>query len=156
MPPRCDALSEEDRRTLLSRARQVILETICRLRLPDLPPATGRLAELPVPLLTCEAVVSETCFLLRHARGGPSAVLELLDRGALRIAFRLEDNVGAVGRLMARYASVPMSLADACLVRMAEQHPDSRVLTLDRDFRLYRKHGRHAIPAIMPEDRPGA
>src|SRR5438309_2129669 len=45
MPPRCDALSEEDRRTLLSRARQVILETICRLRLPDLPPATGRLAE---------------------------------------------------------------------------------------------------------------
>jgi len=110
---------------------------------------------LPVPLLTCEAVVSETCFLLRHARGGPSAVLELLDRGALRIAFRLEDNVGAVGRLMARYASVPMSLADACLVRMAEAHPDSRVLTLDRDFRLYRKHGRHAIPAIMPEDRRG-
>jgi predicted nucleic acid-binding protein len=111
---------------------------------------------LSVPLLTCEAVVSETCFLLRHARGGPSAVLELIDRGALRIAFRLEDNVGAVGRLMARYASVPMSLADACLVRMAEQHSDSRVLTLDRDFRLYRKHGRHAIPAIMPEDRPGA
>jgi len=107
---------------------------------------------LPVPLLTCEAVVSETCFLVRHARGGPSAVLELFNRGALRIAFQLEDNVSAV-RLMARYARVPMSLADACLVRMAEAHTDSRVLTLDRDFRLYRKHGRHAIPAIMPEDR---
>ena len=103
-----------------------------------------------MPLLTCEAVVSETCFLVRHARGGPSAVL--LSRGALRIAFQLEDNVSAV-RLMARYARVPMSLADACLVRMAEAHTDSRVLTLDRDFRLYRKHGRHAIPAIMPEDR---
>jgi len=106
-----------------------------------------------VPLLTCEAVVSETCFLVRHARGGPSAVLELLSRGALRIAFQLEDNVSAVARLMARYARVPMSLADACLVRMDEAHTDSRVLTLDRDFRLYRKHGRHAIPAIMPEDR---
>lgn len=82
-------------------------------------------------------------------------MLDLLSRGALRIAFRLEDNVDLVARLMGRYASVPMSLADACLVRMAEQHPDSRVLTLDRDFRLYRKHGRHAIPLIMPEDRPG-
>jgi hypothetical protein len=45
-----------------------------------------------------------------------------------------------------------MSLADACLVRMAEQMPDSLVLTLDRDFRLYRKHGRHVIPATMPGD----
>ena len=107
---------------------------------------------MPVPLLTCEAVVSETCFLLRHARGGPSAVLELLDRGALRIAFRLEDNVGAVGRLMARYASVPMSLADACLVRMAEQHPDSRVLTLDRDFEHYRWGRNKAFRMLVPLD----
>ena len=45
MPPHCDALLEEDRRRLLSRARQAIFETICRLRFPDLPPATGRLAE---------------------------------------------------------------------------------------------------------------
>jgi predicted nucleic acid-binding protein len=109
-----------------------------------------------VPLFTREPVVSETCFLVRHGRGGGGAVLELLDRGALRVAFRLEDNVRALARLMARYASVPMSLADASLVCMVEQHPDSRVLTLDRDFRLYRKHGRHAIPAIMPGDRPGA
>ena len=118
--------------------------------------ATTRLAELPTPLLTCEAVVSETCFLLRHARDGSRAVLDLLSRGALRIAFRLEDHVDLVARLMGRYASVPMSLADACLVSMAEQHPDSRVLTLDRDFRLYRKHGRHALPLIMPEERSGA
>src|SRR5438552_19049535 len=78
----------------------------------DRPPrwATGRLAELPVPLLTCEAVVSETCFLLRHARGRPSAVLEPLARGALRIAFRLEDNGPAGGRSMPRYPSVPTTL----------------------------------------------
>jgi len=90
-----------------------------------------------VPLLTCEAVVSETCFLVRHARGGPSAVLELLSRGALRIAFQLEDNVSAV-RLMARYARVPMSLADACLVHMADELNTGRILTLDDDFAIYR------------------
>ncbi|MGH7275783.1 MAG: type II toxin-antitoxin system VapC family toxin [Candidatus Rokuibacteriota bacterium] len=114
-----------------------------------------RLGEETTPLWTCEAVVSEACFLLRGTREGPRAVLELLARGAIRVAFRLEDHLAEVARLMARYASVPMSLADACLVRMAEQHPDSRVLTADRDFTLYRKHGRHAIPTVMP-DHSGA
>src|SRR5207244_11952206 len=80
--------------------------------------ATGRLAELPVPLLTCEAVVSETCFLLRHARGGPSAVPQPLDRVALRIALRPGDNAGAVGSLMARYARVPTSSPGAGLDRV--------------------------------------
>jgi predicted nucleic acid-binding protein len=45
-----------------------------------------------------------------------------------------------------------MSLADACLVRMAERQPGSRVLTLDRDFRVYRIHGRQVIPTAMPPD----
>jgi hypothetical protein len=52
---------------------------------------------------------------------------------------------------MARYASVPMSLADSCLVRMSEIYPDSRVLTLDSDFRVYRRNGRQMIPMIAPE-----
>jgi predicted nucleic acid-binding protein len=55
-----------------------------------------------------------------------------------------------VGALLGRYAEVPMSLADACLVRMAERHAKSRVLTLDRDFRIYRKHRRHVIPTTLP------
>jgi predicted nucleic acid-binding protein len=57
-----------------------------------------------------------------------------------------------VKALLLRYANVPMSLADACLVRMAEQYPSSPVLTLDRDFRLYRKNGRQVIPARMPRE----
>lgn len=59
----------------------------------------------------------------------------------------------SVGKLMARYASVPMSLADACLVRMPEQHTQAVVFTLDHDFNLYRKHGRKIIPTIMPDER---
>lgn len=114
--------------------------------------ATGQLAEIPAPLLTCEAVLSEACFLLRHLRGGSQAVLELLSRGLVQVGFRLDENAVPIRKLLARYASVPMSLADACLVRMAEQHPGSRVLTLDRDFRVYRKHGRHVIPGVMPPD----
>jgi uncharacterized protein len=103
------------------------------------------------PLLTCEAVLSEACFLLRAAPGGSEAVMELLRRHVVEMAFHLEDHVEVVSRVMRKYATVPMSLADACLVRMAELFPESTLLTLDGDFRLYRKAGRHVVPVIMPE-----
>jgi uncharacterized protein len=102
------------------------------------------------PLLTCEAVLSEACHLLREVRGGPKAVLELVARGAVAPVFRLDAEARAVDRLMTRYASVPMSLADACLVRMTELDDDLRIVTLDRDFRVYRRHGRQAVPILMP------
>ena len=106
--------------------------------------------ELEAPLLTCEAVIAEAGHLLRRASADSGAVVELIRRGALGIAFSLQDESTTVGRLIRRYANVPMSLADACLVRMSEQHPDARVLTMDADFRVYRKHGRRVVPTIMP------
>jgi uncharacterized protein len=115
--------------------------------------ATEHLADAAIPLWTCEAVISEACFLVQRVRGGSAAIMELLARGALRIAFHLEDHLPHVTRLMARYASVPMSLADACLVCMAEQHADSRVVTLDADFTVYRRHGRLRIPTVIPDRR---
>jgi predicted nucleic acid-binding protein len=110
----------------------------------------GRLASITPPLLTCEAVLSEACFLLRKTEGGGEAVLELLGRGLLAVPFRIEEEVSAVSKLLARYASVPMSFADACLVRMAEQHDATPVLTLDADFRVYRMRGRQVVPTVMP------
>ncbi|MGH9366921.1 MAG: type II toxin-antitoxin system VapC family toxin [Thermoanaerobaculia bacterium] len=109
------------------------------------------LSSVQAPLFTCDAVLSEACFLLRHTRGGADAVLKLVERGLLRAAFRLEAETPPVRRLLARYANVPMSLADACLVRMSEQMSDAVLLTLDRDFKVYRRHGRHVIRTMMPE-----
>ncbi len=105
---------------------------------------------IEAPVLSCEAVLSEACFLLRHARGGSEAVLKLVDRGLVRLPFRLEAESAPVRRLLARYADVPMSLADACLVRMSEQIDDCLLITLDRDFKVYRKHSRNVIPTLMP------
>jgi predicted nucleic acid-binding protein len=107
-------------------------------------------AGIEPPVLSCEAVLSEACFLLRNARGGGEAVLKLVDRGLVRLPFHLETETGPVRRLLSRYSNVPMSLADACLIRMSEQVSDSILLTLDRDFKVYRKHGRHVIPTRMP------
>jgi uncharacterized protein len=106
---------------------------------------------LQPPLLTCESVLSEACFLLRDIPAGPDALWQLVSRGVVVIRFELGSEVTTVARLMKRYANVPMSLADACLVRMAELHAESSVLTLDSHFRIYRKNGRHVIPTLSPQ-----
>ena len=113
--------------------------------------AVAQWGDIEPPLLTCESVISEACFLLDQTRAGSSAVLEMLVRKAVAIQFRLEDHLREVRRLRQKYSDVPMSVADACLVRMAEQLNDSPVLTLDRDFSVYRKHGRHMVPVILPK-----
>ena len=114
--------------------------------------ATEHWADVDLPFLTCESVLSEACFLLRHVPRAAAPVLELVNRGAVKIAHSVEADVEAVARLMSRYADVPMSLADACLVRIVERHPSITVLTLDRDFRVYRAQGRRVIPTVMPSD----
>jgi uncharacterized protein len=107
-------------------------------------------ASIGPPLLTCEAVLAEAWHLLRRFSRGRDAILDLLARNVLLIAFDLGAEVLAVRKLAAKYASVPMSLADGCLVRMAELYTDARVITLDDDFAVYRKHGRQVIPLVRP------
>lgn len=109
-------------------------------------------ARVEPPFLTCEAVIAEACFLAhRLGSGAPEAVVSLVARGVLEVSFRLADEAAAVARMMKKYDDVPMSLADACLVRMSEQHPGSVVLTLDGDFRTYRRSKRQRIPTRMPD-----
>jgi uncharacterized protein len=100
-------------------------------------------------------VISEACFLVRSLPRGQQTVIDLLQRGVLAIPFRIDEEANRLAALLARYASVPMSLADACLVRMAEQHAKGVLLTLDSDFLIYRKHGRQVVPTMMPESSGG-
>lgn len=105
---------------------------------------------LEPPIFTCESVVSEACFLLRGLAGGPDAVLDLLLADVVKIDFRLSSEIVPLRGLMRKFANVPMSLADACLVRMTELEPQSVIVTLDSDFRVYRRNRRQVIPTIMP------
>ena len=111
--------------------------------------AYGVSEQHPPPWKTCEGVLSETFLLL--ARPGATTLIELLRRGAVVPAFHLEENADAVLRLMQKYANVPMSLADACLVRMTELLPDPILLTTDADFRIYRRHSRQTVPCMLPD-----
>jgi predicted nucleic acid-binding protein len=101
------------------------------------------------PALTCEAVVTEACFLIGRRRVPPARLITFLQRGDLEIGLALGDEAGAVRALMDRYANVPMSLADACLVRLAEM-TGLPICTLDSDFTIYRAHGRSTLNLIAP------
>ena len=106
--------------------------------------------ELPTPLLTCEPVLVETFFLLASEPGGLQRFFEFLSTGLLVINFSVLPELKTVARLAAKYKELPMSLTDACLVRMAELNPGAKVLTLDKHFHIYRINDRQVIPTLMP------
>src|SRR5262252_4264030 len=111
--------------------------------------AATRAPDFPPPWWTCEAVLSEAYHLVGK-RGAPS-LGALLRRRAVVIAFKLAENAEPVTKLIEKYSDVPMSLADACLVRMTETLADPIILTTDGDFRVYRRHSRLVVPCVMPE-----
>ena len=105
---------------------------------------------LPPPFLSCEAVVAETCFLLKRSGFDPSLALQFIDRGVVQLPFVLEEQIGAVSSLLKRYENVPASLADAALIRLAEINDSPLLFTTDSDFHIYRRHGRQTIPLVSP------
>jgi predicted nucleic acid-binding protein len=105
---------------------------------------------LPAPFLTCEAVLTETFFLVRKLPHGITKFFALINSGLLDIDFSIIAEGVALEKLVQRYSNVPMSLADACLVRLAKLHPQTLVFTLDRDFQIYRLDGRQPIPLLTP------
>lgn len=108
---------------------------------------------LAPPLLTSESVLSEACFLLRRVGADSSLPVALLRRGVLRVVDVLgtADDADAVTALIRRYADVPMSLADACLVRILERTENGSIMTLDSDFHIYRQGGRRTIRILSPQ-----
>jgi predicted nucleic acid-binding protein len=98
------------------------------------------------PLWTCEAVLTEAC----HLTGKPAEIMSKVSSGVLRVGLQLGQDSDRLERLLRQYAP-RMDLADACVVRMSERYASCKVLTLDRrDFSVYRRNGRHAIPLMAP------
>lgn len=107
--------------------------------------------QLRPPLVTCEPVLTEAAFLLKRERRDADALFALLERGVIRVGITVQHQQADLRALMRRYRNRPMSLADACLVRLSEIHPAAVVITLDNDFRIYRRHGNKVIPVRIPD-----
>ncbi len=110
--------------------------------------ATEQFKTIRLPLITCEAVVTEACHLLRRSERAVAQVGDYLSRGVIECRCALSNDDGRVFDLMRKYRGVPMSLADACLVYLVEITDDSSVFTLDAHFNVYRQLNRRVIPTI--------
>lgn len=104
---------------------------------------------LRAPFLTCEAVLTETFYLVHKLPQGPARFFSLVNSGLLTVDFSMIAEGPALEKLVQRYSNVPMSIADACLVQLRKLNPQSVIFTLDHDFQIYRD-GRHPLPLLMP------
>jgi uncharacterized protein len=105
---------------------------------------------LDPPMILCEPVLVEVMFLLGKNQDVQDALLELLANDVLRIAFRLDEHLAEVKALRSKYRDLPMSLTDACLVRMAELYEKHSIFTFDSHFAVYRKNGKEPLKLIYP------
>ena len=112
--------------------------------------AVERIEELDGPLLVCEPVLTEASYLLGRFPKAQDTLMALIGNGALSVAFHIQEHVAELRKLLHKYRDTPMSLADACVVRMAELNERHTVLTLDSDFSVYRKHGKAPLALIHP------
>lgn len=94
--------------------------------------------ELEAPLITCEAVIAETCYLLRNLSGAPEAVIENVAAGIFQVPFQISQETAGVKRVLRKYRDRKIDLADACLIRLADLFGTADILTLDQDFAIYR------------------
>jgi predicted nucleic acid-binding protein len=112
--------------------------------------AVGSWESLSDPLWTCEAVLSEVIFNLQSEGMPLDSILRYLEIGLIRLDFSVEQNQADILNLLRKYSDQPMSLADACLVRMAELNDHCQIFTTDKDFKFYRRNGRGVIPLLAP------
>ena len=96
------------------------------------------MADLGAPLVTCEAVIAESCYLLRRLPGAGEAVIDNVIAGVFQIPSQLAETARDVRRIMSKYHDREIDLADACLIHLASSFATGDILTLDRDFEVYR------------------
>ena len=98
----------------------------------------GAVRELQAPLITCEAVIAESCYLLRNLPGAPEAVIENVAAGIFQVPFQLSREAVGVKQVLRKYRDRRIDLAGACLIRLADEFETADILTLDKDFAVYR------------------
>lgn len=105
---------------------------------------------LDEPLATTETAVAEVCHRLRKLRPALGVIPRLVGEGRLLLVPVFAEQPARVGELLAKYPE--MDAGDATLVVLSELFPRAKLITLDDDFRRYRRLRNQAIPLVMPAD----
>jgi predicted nucleic acid-binding protein len=100
---------------------------LCLARAQQLGARTAQ--EVQAPLVTCEVVITESCYLLRNLSGASAAVIENIAAGIFQIPFQLSRETAGVKQVLRKYKHRKIDLADACLIRLADQFGTGDILT---------------------------
>lgn len=101
------------------------------------------------PLITTLASITETLHLLDFNRNAQIDFLEWIRRGAVEIYNIENSDFKRLKELTEKYRDLPMDFADSCLVYLAEKLNLDTIATIDRDFIIYRIHGRRKFKVIL-------
>ena len=104
------------------------------------------------PLVSCEAVIAESCYLLRRLPGAAETILQNIERRAFQIPFQLSRSTTPVRSILRKYRNLPADFADACLIHLADDLNTGDILTLDSDFRSYRWRRNRPFNLLVPLD----
>jgi predicted nucleic acid-binding protein len=123
--------------------KPVLLDTGVLVALLDSSEKTHRVCAEAIraaaaPLITCEAVIAESCYLLRGFPGAPEAIIDNVAAGIIQIPLQLSKEAAGVKQILRKYRDRKIDLADACLIRLADEFEAPDILTLDKDFTIYR------------------
>jgi len=141
----------------LRKVKPVLLDTGCIVALLDRserhhPQCKQKIQGLSAPLITCEAVIAEACYLVRHLRGASEAILDNVRSGVFQIPLQLSQEAGDVTKILGKYRDREIDLADACLIVLANRYEAGAVLTLDKDFQVYRWGRNKAFELLLEVD----
>jgi predicted nucleic acid-binding protein len=102
------------------------------------------------PLVTCEPVIAEACYLTRSIPGAPEAILQNVADGTFQIPIQLSHCAAAIQRILKKYRDQAIDLADACLIHLASELQTGDILTLDNDFKVYRWGTKRTFNPVSP------
>lgn len=109
--------------------------------------------EATSPLVTCEAVIAESCYLVRNMKGAAEAVIANVAAGIFQIPFSLKQSAQEVAHILRKYRDGGIDFADACLIHLAEDLRIADILSLDSDFQHYRWGRNNPFRMLIRLDR---
>ncbi len=108
------------------------------------------LENLRRPLVTCEAVIAESCYLLRRRPDAVGAILANVESGFFAVPFQVSRSASQIQAILYKYRDTPADFADACLIHMANELNTGDILTLDSDFAHYRWRRTRSFRLLIP------
>jgi len=107
------------------------------------------LRDNPSRLVTTLASVTEVLHLLNFSAAAQADFLHWISLGGLQLASIDPPDFPRLEALVQKYSDLPMDFADACLVLIAERTGIRDIATIDRDFSIYRIHGRSRFNVVL-------